>query len=62
MLSWRVLVALLVVVLLIIGYAFDLAWLVALVVVATIAMLIFYALGLLARGQREWFDREQRRR
>jgi hypothetical protein len=60
--SWRAFVALLVVALLIIGYALDLAWLVAVVVVLTIALLIFYALGLLAQGQREWFDREQRRR
>jgi len=61
-LSPRAIAALLAGVLLVVGLAFGLDWLVALVVLAIIALLTAYAVGLLARGQSEWFDREQRRR
>jgi hypothetical protein len=50
------------IVLLIIGYAADQDWLVAITVLVIVGALVFYALNLLARGQREWFGRDQQRR
>ena len=47
--------------LMILGYALELDWLVALVFVTGVGALVVYALTLLAAGQREWFGREHRR-
>ncbi len=50
------------VVLLVLGYALDQDWLVALTFVAVVGALALYALTLLGSGQREWFGRDRRRR
>ena len=47
--------------LIVLGYALDVDWLVALAFIALVGGLVAYAITGLIGGQREWFGREQRR-